>query len=227
MQRKALFALAAVISLLMSSAALADPAPNEPFAWSPKHGDSLVFDVFRNGEKFGRHVVSFSRVGDALTIDTDIELKVAFGPITAFHYVQDITERWADGRLASVSGRTKNDGKWRPIDAQATDAGLKVAGAKFRGVLSGVVIPSTHWNIAEMKQPGMFSTETGAMLPMTVRDRGLETVKTSSGQIEARRFDVTSEIAASFWYDAAGRWVKCAFETKGSKVVYVLRDGLG
>jgi hypothetical protein len=180
--------------------------------------------VFRNGDRFGKHVVSFSRTGDQLTVDTDIELKVSFGPITAFHYLQDITERWRGQTLQSVTGRTKNEGKWRTIDAEETDAGLKVQGTKFTGVIDGVVIPSTHWNIAEMKQPEMFSTETGAMLPMKVVDHGIETVKTSSGTIAARRFEVKSDITASFWYDAAGRWVKCAFATKGSNVEYVLRD---
>ncbi len=220
------FAAALAIWFLPVAGAQTPPA-GESLTWSPKHGDRLVFDVFRNGSKFGQHEVSFSRVGDALTIDTDIELKVSFGPITAFHYVQDITERWAGGKLASVSGRTKSKGKWSAIDAQATGAGLKVSGAKFKGVLQGLVIPSTHWNIAEMKQPGMFSTETGAMLPITVTDRGVEPVKTSVSVIPARRFDVSSEIDASFWYDAAGRWVKCAFTTEGSNVEYVLRDATG
>ena len=41
--------------------------------------------------------------------------------------------------------------------------------------------------------------------------------------VDARRFDVDSDIDASFWYDASGRWVKCAFETQGSKIDYVLR----
>ena len=46
----------------------------------------------------------------------------------------------------------------------------------------------------------------------------------AAGDIEARRFDVKSELSASFWYDASGRWVKCAFTAQGSKVEYVLRE---
>jgi hypothetical protein len=57
-----------------------------------------------------------------------------------------------------------------------------------------------------------------------VKDRGIEKVKIgASMMINARRFDVDSEIDASFWYDSEGRWVKCAFETQGSKIEYVLR----
>ena len=69
----------------------------------------------------------------------------------------------------------------------------------------------------------MFSTETGEMLPMKVVDRGIEKIKAAGTTIDARRFDVTSELVASFWYDANGRWVKCAFTAEGSKIEYVLR----
>ena len=192
--------------------------------WKPGDGDRLVFDVFRDGSKFGTHTVAFSQSGDALTVDSDVELKVTLGPLTLFHYVHDVTERYSAGRLVSLAARTKRDGKWKQLTASATEGGMKVVGAAFRGVLGGAVIPSTHWNIAEMKQPAMFSTETGAMLPITVTDMGLERVKTGEGMIEARRYVVKSEITASFWYDASGRWVKCAFEAQGSQIDYVLRE---
>lgn len=195
----------------------------EAFVWSPRDGDRLEFDVFRNGEKFGRHIVTFSRDGGALEVASDIELKVALGPLTLFHYVHKAKEVYDRGRLKSVTAETKNEGKWSKLAAEATSGGLKVAGAAFRGVLPSAPIPSTHWNVAQMKQQAMFSTETGEMLPMVVTDRGVERVKVGDGQVEARRYDVKSEMEASFWYDAKGRWVKCAFNTKGSDVEYVLR----
>jgi hypothetical protein len=58
---------------------------------------------------------------------------------------------------------------------------------------------------------------------MKVTDRGIENIKAAGRSIEARRYDVDSELDASFWYDAQGRWVKTAFEAEGSKIEYVLR----
>jgi hypothetical protein len=206
------------LSLFVSAPALAQPL------WQPSDGDTLEFDVFRDGSKFGKHFVVFRKTGDDLTVDSDIELKVALGPVTLFHYVHDVTETYSAGRLISVAAKTKKDGKWKTLAAEAVTGGLNVAGAGFKGVQPGAVIPSTHWNIAEMKQAAMFSTETGAMLPMTVADMGLEKVKTGQGVIDARKYVVKSDLTASFWYDAAGRWVKCAFEAQGSKIEYVLRQ---
>jgi hypothetical protein len=193
-------------------------------SWQPADGEKLEFDVFRDGSKFGKHVVTFRKTGDELTVDSDIELTVSLGPLTLFQYIHDVTETYSAGKLLSVASKTKKDGKWKTLAAKTVSSGLEVAGAAFKGVQTGTVIPSTHWNIEEMKQPAMFSTETGAMLPMTVTDMGLERVKTGEGLIEARKYVVKSDLTAAFWYDAAGRWVKCAFEAQGSKVEYVLRS---
>ena len=212
--------LAVAIALTLA----ATMAPAFAQNWKPGDGDRLTFDVFRNGARFGTHVVSFAQSGDMLIVESDIELKVSLGPLTLFHYVHDVTERYSAGRLVSIAARTKKDGKWKQLTASAAEGGLNVVGSAFTGLLTGGVIPSTHWNIAEMRQPAMFSTETGAMLPMTVTDMGVEQVQTSEGTIEARRYLVKSDLTAYFWYDAAGRWVKCAFEAQGSNIDYVLRE---
>ena len=211
---KILLMLAAVVLAPMQ--ALAQP-------WQPSNGSQLAFDVTRNGDALGTHIVSFTKQGDALTVKTAVQLKVALGPITFFDYEHDVTEKYLGSRLAWVGSRTKKDGKWKTLSAEASEGGLDVKGSKFKGLMQGVVIPSTHWNMDEMKQSSMFSTETGEKLPMKVVDRGIEQIKAGGTTISARRFDVSSELDASFWYDDKGRWVKCAFEAEGSKIDYVLR----
>jgi hypothetical protein len=212
-----LLVLAMVFAPVMATGqAMAQP-------WKPAHGEKLAFDVLRDGGALGTHVVSFARDGDTLTVKTAVELKVAFGPLTLFDYAHDVTEKYLRDKLTWVGSRTKKDGKWKTLSAEAVEGGIDVKGAKFKGLLKGMVIPSTHWNADEMKQAAMFSTETGEMLPMKVVDRGIEKIKAAGTTIDARRFDVTSELVASFWYDANGRWVKCAFSAEGSKIEYVLR----
>lgn len=210
-------------ALGLAAAIVISPAHAQP-TWQPSNGEKLEFDVFRDGSRFGKHIVSFTRENDLLIVDTDIELKVALGPLTVFHYVHDVTERYSAGRLISLAAKTKKDGRWKTLAADAVEGGLNVAGAAFKGLRTGAVIPSTHWNIAQMGQSAMFSTETGAMLPIEVIDQGVERVKTSAGEIDARRYLVRSDLDATFWYDASGRWVKCAFTAQGARVEYVLRE---
>jgi len=209
---------AAIIGLI---AFIALPASAQD--WKPSNGEQLAFDVYRDGSKFGTHIVSFTKSGDDLTVTSNVHLDVSFGPLTLFEYILASTERWKGDQLISIAARTKSDGKWKPLSAEAVETGFRIAGTGFKGVVPGPLIPSSHWNVAEMRQAGMLSIETGALLPMTVTDKGLEQVKTGQGLIEARHYLVKSEIEASFWYDAAGRWVKCSFITQGSHIDYVLR----
>ena len=209
--------------LVMLAAVMLAPIQAMAQPWQPANGDKLAFDVTRDGGALGTHIVSFARDGNTLTVKTAVALKVEFGPITFFDYSHDVTETYQGSKLTWVGSRTKKDGKWKTLSAEAVEGGLQVKGAEFKGLLKGVVIPSSHWNADEMKQPAMFSTETGKLLPMKVVDRGVEQIKAGGTTIDARRFDVTSELKASFWYDAKGRWVKCAFTAEGSKIEYVLR----
>jgi len=204
--------------------AFADTSVNAPSSWRPSDGDRIVFDVLRNGQPFGRHSVVFRESEGRLEVATDIELKASFGPLTLFHYIHQSTETWKGGQLAGVRARTKKDGRWSELAAEAVQGGLRIMGVAFRGVRPGLVIPSSHWNLRQMLQTEMLSTETGEMLPMKVVDQGVETVRTAIGDVRARRYLVRSQMDATFWYDDQGRWVKCAFLTEGQSIEYVLRE---
>jgi Family of unknown function (DUF6134) len=191
--------------------------------WNPADGARLEFDVLRDGGQFGTHVLKFTREGDTLTVDTDVELRVSFGPLTVFEHLHDVTEKYLGDRLIWIGSRTKTGGKWKTLSVEPVEGGFNVKGEKFKGVLKSPIIPSTHWNEDQMRQGFLFSTETGEKLPMKVTDRGVEKIKAGGAMIDARRYDVDSELDASFWYDAQGRWVKTAFDAQGSKIEYVLR----
>lgn len=199
------------------------PLPAQASPWTPADGARLEFDVLRDGGKFGTHILKFDREGDTLTVDTDVELRVTLGPITLFEHLHDVTEKYSANRLVWIGSRTKTGGKWKTLSVEAVEGGFNVKGEKFKGLLTSPLIPSTHWNEDQMRQGFLFSTETGEKLPMKVTDRGIETIKAGGRMIDARRYDVDSDLDASFWYDAQGRWVKTAFEAQGSKIEYVLR----
>ena len=78
--------------LVFLAAMLLVPLSAHANTWRPSHGDRLEFDVLRDGGPLGHHIVSFKRDGDALTVETDVKLKVSFGPLTLFEYLHDVTE---------------------------------------------------------------------------------------------------------------------------------------
>lgn len=212
-------AAAALASVIMYAEGSANAEP----VWTPRDGELLHFDVFRNGSPFGQHVVKFTRSGEALTVSTDIELHAGLGPLTLYRYRHNSVEVRRDGRLEEVVGSTHKNGKTLRMAARATAGGWDVAGSTFRGKLDELLTPSTHWNIDEVRGRRMLSTENGEVLPIAVIDQGEEVVKIGSSSTRARRYLLRSQLDVTLWYDAAGRWVKCAFEAEGQKIEYRLR----
>ena len=106
----------------------------------------------------------------------------------------------------------------------ATRDGDKIAvdGAEGDYTFPVDVIPSSHWNIGQLYQENMMSSETGKPLPVDVENLGLETITAGGKEIEATRYRLKSDIVVDLWYDADNRWVKCSFEARDQKIEYTL-----
>ena len=206
---------------LMSASVLVAPAS----AAVPESG-RLEFEVLRNGDPLGRHILTFEERGDELFVDVDVELKVRIGPITPFFYAHDVREEWEDGNLVSLRSTTRKDGRDFRVEATRTaDGKLAVASTEFTGEVPGDVPPSTWWNNAVLERGQILSTESGKAIPAEATFIGRETIIAEGQEIEANRWRMVSELTIDLWYDDAGRWVKCQFEARGSTIEYVLVAG--
>jgi len=208
----------------LAAALTAIPASGGADLAAPYDG-RLSFDVLREGKPFGHHTVYFNSSGDTLTIKSNIRLKVTFGPFTPFRYEHDSTEIWKGGALHSIDARTLKDGEELMVDVSRREDQLNVSGPAFDGLAPGFLLASSHWNDDVTDDSRMISTETGEIMPITVRRMGQETVEGPDGPIQATRYRLTADLSVDLWYDETGRWVKCAFSARGQDVEYVLTDG--
>lgn len=188
------FIIAAIMGV-SAPAAAADP-------------QDLVFDVYRNGEPFGEHVLDFEREADALRVDIRVRLRAGLGPITLFRYEHDSEEVWRGDNLLVLTSRTLKDGDEMSVSLDA------------RGMLD----PSSHWRGYAPGRYQVLNTETGEPMDVEVVDLGVEWIETATGRVEARRTRLTGTVMLDLWHDASGRWVKCAFEVRGQNIEYVLRS---
>lgn len=211
---------------LMSASVQADDIATQtslPTPWAATDGAVIDFTVLRKGKPFGRHVLTFEREADgALQVTTDVDLQVRFGPITAFKYRLDSVEKWVDGQLVALSGKSNNDGRKGKVTAVRDDDELIVDGSKFAGALSLGTIPSSHWNRLQVYQNQMLSTETGEVLDIEVEIIGDDTVTVGDQQVDATHYRLTSDLTVDLWYDQQSRWVKLAFDVRGQSIEYVL-----
>ena len=222
------FAIAGILGAFIAFGVQADETAeltSMPAPWVATDGAVIDFTVLRKGKPFGTHKLSFERDDSGeLTVTTDVDLQVKFGPITAFKYRLDSVENWIDGKLVSLSGKSNNDGRKGEVVAEVADDQLVVDGTKFDGALPLTTIPSSHWNRLQVYQGQMLSTETGEVLDIDVETLGEDTVKVDGQDVEATHYRLKSDITVDLWYDNQSRWVKLAFEVRGQDIEYVLNN---
>lgn len=201
----------------------AHPDIDKSFEWAPENGEVLDFKVLRNGKKFGYHRVHFERDGNELMVRNDIELKAGLGPVALFYYRHESLESWRDGQLIAMNGETKKNGTLLTLEVEKDDSSLIVEGSGFEGAVPNEIIPSSHWNIKQIRSTEILSSENGETLPINVELIGQETLQIDGEEIKATRYRLKSALNVDLWYDSSGRWVKCQFEARGQNIEYVLK----
>jgi len=227
---KSLFAALLALGLTGFAPALANETtenvtPAGIPVWQPTEDTEIRYNIFRKGKPFGTHVTSFDVSGDGgLEVDHSIELKAKIGPITVYKYSHNATETWQDNRLIALRGETEKNGDDLNVTAAFEGDSLSVSGTNYTGTVEADIVPATHWNIRQMFEGGILSTEGGQTLDVVVEELGRETLTIAGETVEATKFSLASDLTVFLWYDDTGRWVKCAFSARGQNIEYELQN---
>lgn len=198
--------------------------PGAGFAASPRGAGERAFDVLRGGTRIGHHLTRVRRDGDALTVETDIDLVVRVLGIAAYRYRLESREVWEGGALVSLDSFANDDGDEDRAQVRRTAEGL-VSEGTHRGPLPERVATTTYWTPAFLDRPVWLSTQTGAPLDVTPRRIGTETVATAGGEVQATAWRSEGDLPVTMFYDEAGEWVGNAFDAGGTEARFVLTAG--
>lgn len=195
----------------------------------PEDG-ALSFSVFRkNDSPMGYHRVRFSRDGDRLIMEKEIELEVTLAFVTAYHYRHHNREVWQAGRLVAIDTRTDDDGRDYWLSGRATPDGFQINGSGGSFIAPADIIPTSYWNPATTQATRLLDTQRGLIMEVRVEDRGPEIRETQAGPVPAHHHTIniltnppgkTDKI--ELWYDNADRWAGLAFQARGQLINYVL-----
>jgi hypothetical protein len=188
------------------------------------YGDEIRFDVLRDGDKVGAHVVRFARDGDSISVHASFGIAIKILGFTVYSYSYVSRSLWRGGRVIELEARVDDDGAEHRVRAGADDQGLEVSGPDGTFVAPVDILPTDHWNAAVLRSDLVLNTLTGNLNRVQIVDLGAAVVETSGGGRQARHFRYTGELEADVWYDAEGRWVKLRFKAEdGSTIDYVCR----
>jgi len=206
------------------------------------YGQSHVFAAFRNGERIGTHTLTFQQNGDKRTVTTSIDFAVKALGLTMYRYMHRGQEVWNGNTFESISTQTDDNGTKYALKARNESKGVSVVregsppkmtasdvgfqqGSAGQVTLPPSTMPSTHWNLNQVKQSAMLNSQNGALAKIQITPRGRETIKTANGTLQATRYTYTGDVQMDQWFDDRGRWVKATFKASdGSTIEYILQE---
>lgn len=206
-------------SLILAPAAPAQAAV-QPMPVAPL---ARKFNVFHGKDTIGHHqfsVVPGARAGD-WEVAVDINLRIdlwLFGQIT---YVHSSRETWRDGRIAQLESRTNDDGDVCAVSGRTAGDGFRLTGPSGQVDAPGNLMTSNGtWSESICRQNRIIDATGGTVVGLVATPEG---VAETGSDGPARAYQVTCPmIAGSFWYDAAGLWMRSRLIRSGYKIDYVL-----
>jgi hypothetical protein len=189
------------------AAAVALPVPK---------ADRLAFDVYRNGSRIGRQVLTFHRSGPALTVETDVKLHVSVVGIRLFHYTGRIVEHWHGETFRSAESHINDNGTRHAVTAKREAQGIAVSGDRIKPYVAPPdALPLTYWNKQVLSGP-MINLQTGHTDRPTVTAKGwFKWPAVPSGDVVAREYKLSGALKLAIYYDRAGRWSGLSFHHRG------------
>ena len=182
------------------------------------------FEITRNGEPIGTHVIEVNRSGNEffVSVVTDLTVRVLF--LTAYRLQIAANERWANGRLLALNSTSNNNGTRHVVSAAARGSKLEVTvDGKDSIFVDPNVMPNSFWNADFLRRPIMLDAQDGQVMPVSVRDVGEEDLTINASVIRARRYTVTSRYSQDVWYDDQARLVQAQLVARdGSVIMYRL-----
>jgi len=217
------------------------PAAASDFPYSQTHS----FTASRNGRPIGTHRLTFAGDDNRRVVTTTIDFAVQVAGITAYRYSHRGEEIWSTGRLLSLASKTDDNGKQHVVLATRTGDGLLVEreatepmlpmgvleqsglqrSAKGKETMPGDIVPTSHWNIRQVKQSELLNSQLGTKSKVSITAVGREPVRTGTQTVEATRYRYGGDVMLEQWFDDKGRWVKMTFPASdGSTIEYTLQE---
>ena len=176
------------------------------------YGNTLSFDVYRNGDLVGYQNVTFSRKNDGLAVDIDFKLTIKALYITFYEMTYRSDSLWKNDELVALDARTDQNGKVTTVKAKAEGGKLVVDGPNGNASAPLGIYPTDHWNAGVIDSTRLVNTINGHINHVRLVRQGEDKVETERGPIEATHYKYTGEIQNDVWYDAEGRWVQMKFK---------------
>jgi len=187
----------------------------------------LEYELFRNNKLIGYHKYDFNRVGDKLTVLSEVNFKITKLGVDLYKYFAKSDENYENGIFKSYTSKTKQNKKDRYVNIKvdSNDGKLIINGSSYKGKANNEFIVGTWWNHEIIKAKAQISGISGRIIEQTVTFIGKEDLIIGDKSYKTLHFNFKSsdlslpdskKLNTDIWYEEdTYLWVKAAFDKTG------------
>ena len=185
----------------------------------------IEFDIFRNNKHIGKHIFSFNKIDDLLSVESEIDFKIKKLGIVLYNYHVKGTELYQNGELVKFNSKTNQNGKKKYVNMKLENGEYIIDGSSYKGKAPVDYLLGTWWNHSIVEAKAQISAVSGRIIEQKVTFIGKETLKINGVTYNSLHFNFSStdeklskdkKLNTDVWYDEKSlNWLKASFNKKG------------
>ena len=187
----------------------------------------LEYELFRNNKPIGYHKYEFTRSGENLTVNSEVNFKITKLGIDLYNYYAKSEEKYKNGVFIGFESKTNQNkkNKYVNINVDTTNKDLIIDGSSYKGKASNDIIIGTWWNHEIVQKQAQISAVSGRIIEQNVKFIGKEEVKIGNKTYKTLKFNFSSsdpslskdkKLNTDVWYEEdTYLWIKAAFDKTG------------
>ena len=128
----------------------------------------IEFDIFRNDKHIGKHVFSFNKSDDQLSVESEINFEIRKLGIVLYKYHVKGTEFYENGELIKFNSKTNQNGKEKYVNMKLENGEYTIDGSSYKGKASSDYLLGTWWNHSIVKAEAQISAVSGRIIKQKV-----------------------------------------------------------
>ena len=185
----------------------------------------IEFDIYRNNKHIGKHIFSFKKLEDSISVHSEINFKIKKLGVVLYRYHAEGTEVYKEGKLVKFNSKTNQNKKNKYVNIERADNNFIIDGSSYKGKASTDFMIGTWWNHSIVEAAAQISAVSGRIINQKVTFLGKEKVKIGEKTYDALHFNFSStdkklakdkKLNTDVWYDEKTlNWIKASFNKKG------------
>lgn len=208
----------AVLTGLFSLIMLACP----PVWAQTTSGNVIEFDILKDGDPMGTHIIEFDHRNNLVTSQINIKLKIKMGFITLYGYEHSNTEIYRGHQLVSINAKTNENGNKSEVRASLEGDAILVECPEGDYKAPRNISAATYWHKDMLFKQKALNTQSGQLEALDVVMLETGYIDVAGEKVLADHFLIRApEDDIHIWYhNRTGEMLDLRLETQGVKIEY-------